>query len=28
VRIAQGKQNGIGETYIDRIDVWGVNVVP
>jgi C1A family cysteine protease len=28
VRIAQGKQNGIGETYIDRIDVWGVSVLP
>jgi Papain family cysteine protease len=28
VRIAQGKQNGLGETYIDRIDVWGVSVLP
>jgi C1A family cysteine protease len=25
-QVAQGKQNGIGETYIDRIDVWGVTV--
>jgi hypothetical protein len=27
VNIAQGTANGLGETYIDRIDVWGVEVM-
>jgi hypothetical protein len=25
--VEQGKPNGIAETYIDRIDVWGVSIV-